>query len=331
MLFKPSEAHERWEGLVVCLWIVIVDLLLVQWISQRETDWVLFTLVFVLVASIVLLAHLAYRTWAAFTLEYWVDRNALTVRWADVRQQIPLVAIQRILVGAESVEAPALRNWPATWVSTPDAAPASPSSPNAGNGGNGGNAGNGGAHAPLQPQTEDSPGAQLLLATRAPADCLVLETGARSFLLSPAATESFIEALQERVRMGPASSTPFLFERRYDPVRPLTADRLGLGLLLAGLVGGLLLLGALMIRFPSLPDALAVRYTAEGMPEQVREKATLFLLPAIGLLAWLVNGVWGLILAARGQREGSWLLWGGTLLVQLCAFLALAGLIGFWF
>jgi hypothetical protein len=45
-------------------------------------------------------------------------------------------------------------------------------------------------------------------------------------------------------------------------------------------------------------------------------------------MAWLVNGIWGLIMAARGQSEGAYLLWGGTLLVQGCAFLAMVALIG---
>lgn len=313
MLFKPAEPYERWEGLVLCLWIAILDLLLLQWIVQRETDWLLFALIFLLVISLVALAHLAYRTWAAFTLEYWVDRNALNVRWADVRQQIPLAAIRRIVLGVEpGVQAPAAwRNWPAPWIAAPDA-PA--------------------ATVPVTSSEETAPHSSalppLLMATRAPADCLVLETDARAFALSPAAAEPFIEALQERVRMGPASSTPYVYERRYDPVRLLTADRVGILLLLMGLLGGLLLFGALMVRFPTLPDALAVRYTADGVPEQVREKATLFLLPAIGLMAWVVNGVWGLVMAARGRNEGAYLLWGGTLLVQVCALLALVGLIG---
>jgi hypothetical protein len=178
------------------------------------------------------------------------------------------------------------------------------------------------------PEAKAPAGLPLLLATRPPADCLVLETDSRSFALSPMAAEPFIEALQERVRMGPAGTTAFIYERRYNPVRLLTADRTGLFLLVLGLLGGLLLVGALMVRYPGLPDALAVRYSAAGVPEQVREKATLFLLPAIGLMAWLVNGVWGLIMAARGRSEGAYLLWGGTLLVQACALLAMVGLIG---
>lgn len=311
MLFKPADSHLRWEGLVLCLWIGVVDLLLLQWILQRETDWLLFGLISLLVLSLVLLAHLAYRTWTAFTLEYWVDRNALTVKWADVRQTIPLAAIRRIVLGDTSTGAGSMagwRLWPAPWVHAPDL----------------------GAVRTVEVRTGegDASPRPVALASRPPAGWLVLETETRAFALSPQAAEPFIDALQERVRMGPATSTPYVYERRYDPVRLFTADRVGILLLTLGLLGGLLLFGALMVRYPALPDALAVRYTAAGAPEQVREKGTLFLLPAIGLMAWLVNGIWGLIMAARGRSEGAYLLWGGTLLVQVCAFLAMVGLIG---
>jgi len=315
MVFKPAQPRERWEAIVFCIWIGILDLLLLQWIFRRETDWLLFALLFLLLLSLAALAHVAYRTWAAFTLEYSLDRNALTVRWADVRQSIPLAAIRRIVLGVEIETLPPWRNWPAPWVHSSEA-PMLPTlrQPRAK-----------GPTSGAQPAPLASP---LLLATRPPAECIVLETDQRAFALSPAAVEPFIDALQDRVRMGPVSSTPYLYERRWDPVRLFTADRTGVLLLALGLLGGLLLLGALMVRYPGLPDALAVRYSAEGLPEQVREKGTLFLLPAIGLMAWLVNGIWGLVLSASGRSEGAYLLWSGTLLVQICAFLAMIGLIG---
>jgi hypothetical protein len=54
-----------------------------------------------LVISIPVLIHLLYRTWAAFTLEYWVDRNAITLRWAHLHQVIPTQSVRAISQGAE--------------------------------------------------------------------------------------------------------------------------------------------------------------------------------------------------------------------------------------
>ena len=90
MVFKPEPCPTRWEGLAAAFWIVLIDLLLVVWAARRPADMLKFLLVIVVVGSLPLLAHLLLRTWGAFTLEYWVDRNAVTVRWAHLRQVIPL-------------------------------------------------------------------------------------------------------------------------------------------------------------------------------------------------------------------------------------------------
>ncbi len=330
MVFKPADLPARWEGAAVCLWIAIVQLLLVQWIRLRTTDWLTFMLVFGLLLSVPFLLHVLYRTWISFTLEYWIDRNAVTVRWADVRQTIPLADLQGIALPSEGTaagesetgeeptalmaeaqdgsltsSAPALAarrversarfwiNWPAHYV---------------------------------RPLT--SAAGISMLATRPTAECVLLETTATSFALAPAARADFVDVINERVRMGPVANVALGQERRFDPARLFRGDRLGIVLLAVGLLGSLLLFGALMIRFPSLPDVLAVRYNAEGAPELVREKQGLFLIPAIGLMAWIVNGLWGALLAMRDQKAGSYLLWGGTLMVQLCAFFALVALIG---
>ena len=43
-----------------------------------------------------------------------------------------------------------------------------------------------------------------MAATRPLADCLILETEAGNFALSPADADAFIEAIQTRYEMGPA-------------------------------------------------------------------------------------------------------------------------------
>jgi hypothetical protein len=323
MIFKPADLPARWEGLAVCAWIAIVQLLLVQWIRQRTTDWLTFVLVTMLLISIPILLHVIYRTWVAFSLEYWVDRNAITVRWADVRQTIPLADVQALELPAEQTmpewedgRAPSLATGPSGvsdggsvalavrsarfWLNWP-------------------------AHF-VRPRLNDSGVA--LLATRPARDCVLLETASGGFALAPASLNDFADAVEERARMGPVANVAQVMERRFDPARLFSADRLGLTLVLLGLLGAILLFGALMIRFPGLPDFMAVRYNADGAPELVREKQGLFLLPAIGLMAWAVNGLWGALLAMRGQKAGSYLLWGGTLVVQVCAFFAIVGLIG---
>ena len=78
MIFAARRAPARWEGVAAAVWIVLIDLLVVVWALRRPIDLLQFLLFLVLVVSIPVLVHLFYRTWAAFTLEYWVDRNAIT-------------------------------------------------------------------------------------------------------------------------------------------------------------------------------------------------------------------------------------------------------------
>lgn len=293
MVFKPPPCPTRWEGLAASFWIVLIDLLLVVWAIRRPADMLKFLLVVVVVVSLPLLAHLLLRTWAAFTLEYWVDRNAVTVRWAHLRQIIPLPAIAHIVTDQDlPIGKPGLLNWPAPYLRSvgPDRS--------------------------IQ-----------LFAARPPAECVLFETSAGIFALSPAEPQAMIDAVQERYAMGPSQVLAPARVRAGRLDRLLPAERLGIWLLAGGLLGVLILFGVLMISFPNLPDVLTVRYNSAGLPEEIREKGALYRLPIIGLLAWGMNGVVGLILLARRQAMAAYMLWSGAIVVQVFSLLALVSLI----
>lgn len=299
MVFKPTPNSARWEGVAVCTWLAVAQLLTLNWIATRPTDALRFVLIAFLLASVPLLLHLLYRTWIAFTLEYWLDRNALTVVWADVRQTIPLSSLKAMTAqGLPDVHPRRLRHWPAWYVRT--------------------------THSPGMGAVNALAGAPL-------PNCVILQTGAQieaaTIAVSPRSAPDFVAALQNHLRLGPVANVAAGRQRLLDWQKVVSADRLGLMLLAAGFAGCVVLFGALMVRYPGLPDVMAVRYGPGGIPEQAREKGVLFLLPAIGLLAWLFNGVWGLLMAARAQKTGAYLLWTGTLIVQVVSFAALAALI----
>ena len=291
MIFKPVPCKTRWEGLVVSLWIALIDLLLLVWVTQRQTDWLRFVLILLIALSAPLLLHLLYRTWGAFTLEYWVDRNAVTIRWANLRQIIPLPAIQQIVTGGlpESGSQDWL-HWPAPQVRR--------------------------AHAPTLTNV-------MLFATRPLEGCLLLDTGDTIFALSPLAEAEFLDALQSRFQMGVAQPLAMEQVHTSNLARILGPGRVGPVLLGLGMAGTLLLFGILMLRFPDLPNPLPIRYTRAGLPDMVSDKELLFRLPTIGLFAWLVNGAWGILMMLRKQPVGAYLLWGGTVVVQGFLFLAL--------
>jgi hypothetical protein len=294
MTFRPWDCRTRWEGLIVAFWIVLIDLLLLIWMDRRPVDWLKFALILVVVGSLPLLGYVLFRTWAAFSLEYWIDRNAVTVYWASLRQVIPLQSIQRIIRGGlPSLTPSPWAQWPA-----PDIGPA---------------------------RTLGMTNIQML-ATRPLEECLLLDTGETVFALSPRDADSFLDELQARYRLGPVT-TPALERMRSTLWQRLFGqDYIGPILLALGLVGTLFLFGILMVRFPNLPDAMAFHYNSQGLPDVVREKTALFLLPAMGLMTWLINGVWGVWMAFRQQRTGAYLLWGGALIVQICSYMALMSL-----
>lgn len=293
MVFKPPPCPTRWEGLAASFWIVLIDLLLIVWAIRRPADMLKFLLVVVVVGSLPVLAHLLLRTWAAFTLEYWVDRNAITVRWAYLRQIIPLPSITHIASDQDlPIGKPGLFNWPL----------------------------------PYQRSVGHDESIQLF-ATRPPSEGVLFDTADGTYVLTPADPQAMIAVVQERYAMGPSQVLAPARVRAGRINRLLPSDRLGIWLLAGGMLGALILFGVLMISFPNLPEVLTVRYNSAGLPEEIREKAALYRLPAIGLLAWIINGIAGLYLMARRQAVAAYMLWSGALVVQVFSLLALVSLI----
>lgn len=281
--------------MLVCGWIVLVDLLLISWAIRRPTDWVKFALIFLVAASLPALIYIGYRTWSVFSLEYWVDRNALTIRWANARQIIPMPAISRVIQqGIPDLGRPGFIHWPGTHV---------------------------------RPARALGLLNITMLSTRPLPECILVETEEGVFALSPRDPEEFLAALQERYRLGPSRAEILALARTQYVRRLFGQDRTGPVLVGIGLLGALTLIGLFMANFPDLPDALAVDYNNDGIPDMVRDKSALFLLPAMGFLAWLINGTWGIWMSAHEQQTGAYMLWGGAIIVQVCSLLALASLL----
>lgn len=295
MVFKPIPDRTRWEGLLAVLWMLLIDVLMLAWAVRRPTDWLQFVLFLAVALSAPVLLFVLYRTWAAFSLEYWVDRNAVIVRWANVRQIIPLTAIQQIIeAGSEAADQPRWYQWPLPWV----------------------------RRGPTNNQAN-----WVLCATRPLGECLLLDTGGTIFALSPQWRARFVEQIQESYQLGPAMSLK-VTEVRTSFLRQWLGDNpLGGILLGTGLLGVLILFGLLMIQFPALPSPLTFRYTIDGASEVVRDKDALFILPLIGLITWLANGAWGMWMMARNESTGAYMLWGGAIVVQIFSVLALNSLI----
>jgi hypothetical protein len=266
--------------------------------------WGAFTLplggaVFVLAVSamgaLVACVYLLYRTLICLTLSYRVDRDGITVVWLFARYVIPMSHIQQIVLGAADRGPGPWWTWPSHYVTRLI----------------------GGPHAMVTS-----------LATRPLPEQLLLVTSEGVLGLSPADQDGFLNAVQERYRLGPARQLAFGLRLPKVAHWPVWHDRPGLGLVALGFLGVLLLFGWLSFAYPGLPEQLPLHFDVQGMPDRVGPRTGLFALPIIGFLAWAVNTGWGALVYTR-QPASAYLLWGGAIVVQLLAGIALANLMSF--
>jgi hypothetical protein len=294
MTFKPLSRSDRWYGLLAMLGLILLDAGSVWVILHRPVDGLSFMLALWLLASLLLLVYIGYRTLGAFTLEYWVDRDAVTIVWGPARQIVPVGQIQRVLAAADCrLPRPRPWHWPC-----PD----------------------------RRRFTCAGLGVVNSYSTRPLDQQLILVTGGESYGVSPADPGGFMKALQERYALG--IGRPLQAELRRPPVWtwPLWKDRAALVLIGAGLLGVLLMFGALCFRFPELSSDLPLHFDAGGIADRIVPKSGLFVLPIIGLIAWAFNLVVGIWLYRHVQQTAAYLLWGGAVVVQFFAGLALFNL-----
>ncbi|MFW6115560.1 MAG: PH domain-containing protein [Chloroflexota bacterium] len=242
-----------------------------------------------------LVGLIAYWVYGLAGGSYTLDRNALTIQWGTSKQVIPTNEIERVFTGDE-VEG-GIRfyggGWPGHWVGYGEIRGA---------------------------------GETLFYATDPPRQQIFVATPGLVYGISPAEREAFLESLHKRMQMGPtqpvdpASRRPAILEWS------IWRDPLALILLAAGALAFAALLGYVCFRFPSLPVLVPLRFGASGSPSRLGPRAEIFLIPLIGLVTLLINGPLGGLLYRR-DRVASYLLWAGSILVQLLVWGAAVGLL----
>ncbi|MGC8780455.1 MAG: DUF1648 domain-containing protein [Anaerolineae bacterium] len=291
MSFKPLPRSDRWYALLVVLGLLVQAFLAARAVVARPVDGLSFVLALWVCASLLIAGYLCYRVFCAFTLEYWVTRDGVTLVWGLTQQIVPMGRIRRIQRGAPAAGVDRL--WPWHW-----------------------------------PYTERrrlwgaGVGVVNSYATRPLSEQLILVTDEECYGLSPADPDKFLDALQSRYALGVARELALELRRPPLWTWPLWRDRTARLLILVGLAGLLLMFGVLAFRYPSLPTDVPLHFDVYGRPDRIAAKAGLFALPLIGLIAWLANAVAGVVLYRRGQRGAAYLLWGGAVLVEIIAGLA---------
>lgn len=152
-------------------------------------------------------------------------------------------------------------------------------------------------------------GRALFYATEPVSEQLLVVTPTVAYGISPADPDGFLDAFEIRQQMGPIQLLPYEHHQPEILSWPIWRDRLAHLLLALGSGANLILFAYHCWRYPALGQA------------------DVFRLPAIGLVALIANSSLGILIHGR-QRVGAYLLWGGTVAVQLLSWLAALNIIG---
>lgn len=283
-------------GVGLMSFITIANAALVAIAASQPVSLGTFVMGISVLLGFVLVGLIAYWVYGLAGSSYLLDRNALVIQWGPSKQVIPTNEIERVFTG-EEIEG-RIRfyggGWPGHWVGYGEIA---------------------------------GRGQTLFYATRPPREQIFLATPGLVYGISPAEGDAFLESLQERLQMGPTQVTeqssirPSILEWR------VWRDPLGLALLGAGGLALAGLVGFLCFRFPSLPLLVPLHFGASGFPDRLGPRGEIFLIPLIGLSTLFINGALGGLLYER-DRVASYLLWGGSILVQVLVWTATLGLLG---
>ena len=298
MVFHPPRTTGLTLGLAALFVLLAVDAALLAVLRANPLAPAGFLSLLLLVASLPVVAWLAYRLYGLLRSRYVLSRNAVVVEWGDRRIVLPMALLDEVRAGAE-VEAPVLRPrglaWPGSVVGT---------------------------------ATVAGVGEVEFLAATAQPGLVLLRHADHWLAISPANPTAFLDTLQTlraegpSVTIEPESVVPVV--QRWAVLQ----DRLALALIGAGGLSVLLLLGYLAFIAGQLPPEIALHFDGAGAPDRFGPPTGLLILPAIAGFTWLANTLLGLWLHRRPTaRAATYLLLGATLFVQALVWVATIGLL----
>ncbi|MFC1976593.1 PH domain-containing protein [Chloroflexota bacterium] len=163
--------------------------------------------------------------------------------------------------------------------------------------------------------------------TTSVANSLLVVTPNRTYVISPRHPDRFLQAWQDRQSLGPTQEWSTRVQRSWPLNTPFLADPLAWSLLgLAGLFW-LALAGYLAAVYAELPAALPVHFNALGHADRIADKSTLLILPAVGVVVLIINALLGELIYRR-EKVAAYLLWGSTIVMQVCLWIAVLTIIG---
>jgi len=295
---QPPRALGLIIGFTVLVVLAAADVLFTVILLRTPVNFITPLWVALIIASLPLLGFVGYRTFSLLNAYYRFTQNALVVVWGPVKQIIPMADISGLILGSDlpSDLAPRGLWWPGCLV--------------------------GRGHT-------QAVGDLMYYATTPQSGQIIVATSTGGYVISPTDVEAFVKQFEEEGRKGITEEILHTQNRPAFYDWTLWRDRSAAVLVAAGLVLPFLLLIAIAIRFPALPDTIPLHFDGAGQVDRVGPPSGLLILPAIGALAWLVNSLIGGLLYATRQNERpiAYLLWVSSIVVQVLLWLAALGLL----
>ena len=235
-------------------------------------------------AALVIIIRLIYQLWGLINAIYEMDRNAIVIHWGGTQHHIPMASVQAVLQGADVAGLrmqPGFR-WPGYFVGLGEA---------------------------------KDIGQVLFFATRPLKEQIIVRTAGMAYAISPKDRDEFLQALRERLDMGPTQEVVESSKHPGFLDWVIWRDRLGLSVLLGSVTLLALLVGVLCWRYPYLPPEIALRFGSTGEALLVVAASRIFYLALLGVIFLVINGGLGLLLYRR-ERTATYFLWTGMLAVQ---------------
>lgn len=290
---QPSTSPGTIFGYMVIVGLVLLDaglffLLIRGPITLFSVLWGL-----LLLASLPLAAMVAYWTASLGSARYHVVGNALLIEWGGLQQVVSLAAIQSLEMGGEKAVTRfrGLR-WPGLIVGLG------------------------------QLGEQDA----FFFATRPLDQQLLLQTETAVYAISPVDLQNFKDCL-EALRAAPIDEAGDLPDSHLGFLQWRFWNEWPAQLLLmaSGLLN-LTLFGYLTAVYNRLPAQVPLHFNQLGQIDRLAAPGRLFVLPLIGLIAWIINGIWGWIFYQQDQKVPAYLLWGTAVIVQLAVWGAVLNL-----
>jgi Bacterial PH domain/Protein of unknown function (DUF1648) len=318
-------------GFAVIILLAAADGLFATILIQTPVNFITPLWVLLILVSLPLIAFVGYRSLALLNAYYRFTQNALVIVWGPVKQIIPMADISGLIMGSDLPADLAPRGlwWPGCLVGT--------------------------GHT-------KAVGDLTYFATTPQSGQLIVATGQGGYVISPENIEEFIKLFEDEGRKGITEEVPYAENRPQFYDWTLWQDRWALVILAIGLALPFVLLVAVATRFPSLPDSVPLHFDGAGAVDRTGPPSGLLILPAIGAIAWLVNGIIGVALYAarkpqvveptkladeqveglsppddppapvvipgeRSERSTAYLLWGSSIAIQVLLWVAAVGLL----